>query len=30
MVWPKDRSNDIVFGLAEGKVKMGLLKNNKS
>jgi len=30
MVWPKDRANDIVFGLAEGKVKMGLLKNNKS
>ena len=30
MVWPKDRHNEIVFGLAEGKVRIGTLKNNKS
>jgi len=30
MTWPRERHNDIVFGLAEGKVKAGLLKTNKS
>ena len=30
MVWGKDRANEIVFGLAEGKVRVGVLKNNKS
>lgn len=30
MVWPKGRPNDIVFGLAEGKVRHGMLKMNKS
>lgn len=30
MTWPKDRHNDLVFGLAEGKVKVGKLSNNKS
>lgn len=30
LVWPKERNNEIVFGLAEGKVKVGFLKNNKS
>jgi intraflagellar transport protein 172 len=30
LVWPKDRANEIVFGLAEGKVRAGVLKVNKS
>lgn len=30
MVWPKDRHNEIIFGLAEGKVRTGILKMNKS
>ena len=30
MEWPKDRHNELVFGLAEGKVKTGILKTNKS
>ena len=30
MVWNKDRPNELVFGLAEGKVRVGILKNNKS
>ena len=30
MVWPRDRANEIVFGLAEGKVRAGVLKVNKS
>ena len=30
MTWPKDRQNDLVFGLAEGKIKIGKLSNNKS
>lgn len=29
LVWPKDRHNEVVFGLADGKVKLGMLKNNK-
>ena len=29
MVWPKEKPNELFFGLAEGKVKVGLLKNNK-
>lgn len=28
--WPKEHANDIVFGLAEGKVKSGVLRSNKS
>ncbi|EFJ49307.1 intraflagellar protein IFT172 [Volvox carteri f. nagariensis] len=30
LVWPKDRPNEVVFGLADGKVRLGMLKNNKS
>jgi len=30
MVWPLDRPNEIYFGVAEGKVRVGTLKNNKS
>ena len=30
MTWPLERSNELIFGLAEGKVKMGVLKSNKS
>lgn len=29
MSWPEMRPNDVVFGLAEGKVKIGQLKSNK-
>ena len=29
MVWPKERPNDLVFGLAEGKVRNGVLRSNK-
>lgn len=30
MTWPTDRPNDLYFGLAEGKVRVGVLKSNKS
>ena len=30
MVWPYERHNDLIIGLAEGKVKQGVLKTNKS
>ena len=30
MTWPNERHNELFFGLAEGKVKVGILKNNKS
>lgn len=30
MCWPNDRHNDLIIGLAEGKVKVGMLKSNKS
>ncbi len=30
MTWPRDHQNDIVFGLADGKVRLGVLKSNKS
>ena len=30
MCWPNDRHNDLVIGLAEGKIKQGVLKSNKS
>lgn len=29
LVWPKDRNNEVVFGLSDGKVKLGMLKTNK-
>ena len=28
LVWPRGRE-DVVFGLSDGKVKLGMLKNNK-
>lgn len=28
--WPRERPKELFFGLAEGKVKVGFLKNNKS
>jgi intraflagellar transport protein 172 len=30
LVWPYERHNELCFGLAEGKVKLGVLKSNKS
>jgi intraflagellar transport protein 172 len=30
MCWPKDRHNDLIFCLAEGKIKQGVLNSNKS
>jgi len=30
MIWPKIKMNEIYFGLADGKVKVGTLKNNQS
>ena len=30
LCWPPDRHNEIAIGLAEGKVRIGQLKNNKS
>lgn len=30
MTWPTDRNNELIIGLAEGKVKVGILKSNKS
>jgi intraflagellar transport protein 172 len=30
MTWPYERHGDLIIGLAEGKVKQGLLKTNKS
>lgn len=28
--WPAQRQNEVVFGLADGKVKLGMLKTNKT
>eukprot|EP00929_Paragymnodinium_shiwhaense_P046200 TRINITY_DN2351_c0_g3_i1.p1 TRINITY_DN2351_c0_g3~~TRINITY_DN2351_c0_g3_i1.p1 ORF type:complete len:1765 (+),score=574.01 TRINITY_DN2351_c0_g3_i1:160-5454(+) len=30
MCWPSGHPNEVVFGLAEGKVKVGMLKTNKA
>jgi intraflagellar transport protein 172 len=30
LTWPTDRNTELVIGLAEGKVKIGNLKTNKS
>jgi intraflagellar transport protein 172 len=30
LCWPSSHSNEIFFGLADGKVKLGNLRNNKS
>ena len=30
MTWPNERHNELVIGLAEGKVKVCVLKTNKS
>ena len=30
IVWPSQQEGSIVFGLAEGKVRVGQTKNNKS
>lgn len=30
MAWPVERPNELIIGLAEGKVKQGILKTNKS
>ena len=29
IVWPNERPNELVFGLSEGKVKVGQLRSNK-
>jgi len=28
--WPPQRHNEVVFGLSDGKVKLGILKSNKT
>ena len=30
LCWPSGRPNDVVFGLADGKVRIGILRSNKS
>mmetsp|Transcript_11730 Transcript_11730/g.22317 ORF Transcript_11730/g.22317 Transcript_11730/m.22317 type:complete len:1744 (-) Transcript_11730:31-5262(-) len=30
LCWPHGRSNEVVFGLADGKLRIGILRNNKS
>jgi intraflagellar transport protein 172 len=30
MTWPNERHGELFFGLAEGKVKVGMLKTNRS
>ena len=30
LTWPTSKSNDIIFGLADGKIKSGQLKTNKT
>ncbi len=30
MIWPNKKSHEIFFGIADGKVKMGMLKNNSA
>jgi intraflagellar transport protein 172 len=30
LAWPQDHHNEVVFGVAEGKVKLGMLKTNKT
>lgn len=29
LVWPASRGNEVVYGLAEGKVKVGVIRTNK-
>lgn len=30
LCWPSRRSNEVVFGLLDGKMRIGILRNNKS
>lgn len=30
MTWPRDRNGEVIFGLADGKIRAGALKSNKS
>lgn len=30
MNWPPNKAHDIIFGLAEGKVKSGQIRSNKA
>lgn len=30
MTWPKERNGEVIFGLADGKIRAGVLKSNKS
>lgn len=30
LCWPRERPNELVIGLAEGKVRLGVLKSNRS
>ncbi len=30
MIWPKNKTNELYFGLSDGKVKAGVLKSNQS
>lgn len=30
LVWPNNRQNEVVFGLADGKVKIGSIRHNVS
>ena len=29
LVWPRERPGEVIFGLAEGKVRAGVLRSNK-
>ena len=29
LTWPEQHNNEVVFGLADGKIKIGQLRNNK-
>lgn len=30
LIWPRERPGEVIFGLAEGKVRAGVLRSNKS
>jgi intraflagellar transport protein 172 len=30
LTWPRNKPHDLIFGLAEGKVKVGQLRSNKA
>lgn len=30
MCWPSQRFNEVVYGVADGNIRIGILKNNRS